>query len=417
MENEITVSPYLDTRRKKRNDKYPIKFCVYDPSDKSKKYYGSKFELTETEFLKFYPKVLGKAPTGDRLFRQQIEAERLRIENIANSLQFFNFSELEQNLLFTKNGVTAKCIDVFNLYQIIIDSKKKSGNIGTASNYECSLNSLKKFHKKDVLKFESVSKEWLMNYEKFMVEINNYSRTTVGIYLRPLRAVFNEAIERNLINIAVYPFTKKKYVIPSPKRAKKALSKNDLKKLFECKPETPSQQKAKDFWFFSYSCNGMNFKDIAYIKFKNINDDVLRFDRAKTIHTTQEQKQIDVYLTDFAKDIINKYGNPNKNKEQYIFNDIVNHSDTPEERHRQLKNFIRFVNQHIKKLADLCEISSDISTYWARHSFTTNAINNGAGMEFVMEALGHSNMKTTKGYFAGFENETKKDISRKIMDF
>ena len=38
-------------------------------------------------------------------------------------------------------------------------------------------------------------------------------------------------------------------------------------------------------------------------------------------------------------------------------------------------------------------------------------------MEYVMEALSHGSMKTTQGYFAGFEDQTKKEFSKKLMDF
>ena len=38
-------------------------------------------------------------------------------------------------------------------------------------------------------------------------------------------------------------------------------------------------------------------------------------------------------------------------------------------------------------------------------------------MEFVGEALGHSDTKTTIGYFAGFENKVKKDFSNTLLDF
>jgi hypothetical protein len=38
-------------------------------------------------------------------------------------------------------------------------------------------------------------------------------------------------------------------------------------------------------------------------------------------------------------------------------------------------------------------------------------------MEFVSEALSHSNMKTTKGYFAGFEDEAKKELMETLMNF
>ncbi|MDD4156439.1 MAG: tyrosine-type recombinase/integrase [Candidatus Cloacimonetes bacterium] len=81
-----------------------------------------------------------------------------------------------------------------------------------------------------------------------------------------------------------------------------------------------------------------------------------------------------------------------------------------------MKNFIRLINQHFTNFANNNGISDTISTYWARHSFATNAIRSGASMEFVSEALSHSNLKTTQNYFAGFADEAKKDISNKLMD-
>ncbi len=35
-------------------------------------------------------------------------------------------------------------------------------------------------------------------------------------------------------------------------------------------PEQPSDQKGKDFWLFCYFGNGMNVKDLAFLKYKNI---------------------------------------------------------------------------------------------------------------------------------------------------
>jgi hypothetical protein len=38
-------------------------------------------------------------------------------------------------------------------------------------------------------------------------------------------------------------------------------------------------------------------------------------------------------------------------------------------------------------------------------------------MEFISEALNHSNMNVTKNYFSGFDNKIKKDFSNNLMDF
>ncbi|PLX08544.1 MAG: hypothetical protein C0596_06710 [Marinilabiliales bacterium] len=243
----------------------------------------------------------------------------------------------------------------------------------------------------------------------------NKSLTTVSIYLRALRAIFNNAITEKIVYQAYYPFGKKKYEIPSPKGVKKALSKEQLSTLFHAKPETPDQQKAKDFFFFSYTCNGMNFKDIANLKFKNYNSDTITFYREKTKSTHSDQSAVTIYVNDYIKKIIEKYGNTEKKPEHYIF-DIVDHEITPEQQHKQLKNFIRFVNQHFSKFAKQNGIKENVSKYWARHSFATNAIRSGASMEFVSEALSHSNLNTTQNYFAGFTDDMKKNISDKLMD-
>ena len=58
-----------------------------------------------------------------------------------------------------------------------------------------------------------------------------------------------------------------------------------------------------------------------------------------------------------------------------------------------------------------------VSTYWARHSFSTMALNSGANVEFISESLGHSDIKTTKRYLNGFDDENKQDVINKITDF
>jgi site-specific recombinase XerD len=90
---------------------------------------------------------------------------------------------------------------------------------------------------------------------------------------------------------------------------------------------------------------------------------------------------------------------------------------TEEEKDMKRKTFITFSNKYLKQLATANGLSDDISTYWARHTFATTAIRKNASLEFVSEALGHSDMKTTNNYFAGFEDKTKKEILDDITDF
>jgi site-specific recombinase XerD len=85
--------------------------------------------------------------------------------------------------------------------------------------------------------------------------------------------------------------------------------------------------------------------------------------------------------------------------------------------HKKIKAFTRFVNDNIKTLALSVGVSGDISTYYARHSFATQAIRGNNSIEYVSEALGHSSIDVTQAYFAGFEDTTKKDIQESLVNF
>ena len=52
-----------------------------------------------------------------------------------------------------------------------------------------------------------------------------------------------------------------------------------------------------------------------------------------------------------------------------------------------------------------------------KHTFATMSVKKGTALEFMSEALVHSDLKTTRLYFAGFNDETKKEFAKKLMDF
>lgn len=114
--------------------------------------------------------------------------------------------------------------------------------------------------------------------------------------------------------------------------------------------------------------------------------------------------------------MIERYGTKPALPDNYVF-PVLDKSMDEKEKMRVNQNFIRFVNQHIQKLAKDLGLDTDISTYYARHTFTTAAIRNGAKMEFVQESLGHHSMATTQNYWAGFEDDVKQEIADKLMDF
>lgn len=416
MKNSFTLSIYLDTRRLKSNNKFPVKLRVFNTLTREQKYYTTRFDLSEKEYD------LIVKNTNPRGINKEIKMQILALENnafkIANSLRHFNFEEFEKKL-FRKKG-SGKTVKYH--YDEIIKKTKKENKIGTSDAYKCSMVSISKFFtqikKKNFseITFYDIDNGILNEYETFMINLGK-SYSTIGAYLRGLRAVFNKAISENEIEKSIYPFGKSKYQIPTTTKVKKALTKEELKKLYLGTPSNDYQKKAKDFWFLSYNLNGMNLKDIALLKFKNINGERLSFVREKTKLTARTKKQeITIHLNSFVKSFISNYENQNKSEDDYIFG-IVDKNDNEAVKRKKIKNLTRFINQHLSKYSKSIGLPEDISFIWARHSFTTFSINKGASLELIQESLGHQNIKTTQAYFAGFEDETKKELANSLMDF
>lgn len=411
-----SISIVLDKRREKENGTYPVKLRVFNKVLKKDKRYTLDIDLTKNEFETIWINSDNKSLRGsNKEMRLKLQAIETRANNEAKELTVFDFAKFEAKL-FRKSSDKNNVRHYFNL---AIQKNLKNNKIGTAESYKYTLNSLIEFSevekkcKAEKLTFNLITVDWLKEYENFMLS-KGKSYTTIAIYTRTLRVVFNNAIEFKDISNDIYPFGKNKYKIPRTKKVKKALNSKELKTLFDVEVLNENEQQAKDFWFFSYACNGMNFKDIALLKYSDIKNDRFSYYRAKTFDKTTEKTEIVIYLTDFTKEIISKYGN--KDKSSFVFS-IISINDTAETQYKKIKNFTRLINDHIKRIAKRNDLPNDISTYWARHSFATNSLRKGASMEFISEALNHSDLNVTKNYFAGFEDEAKKEFANSILDF
>ena len=429
MEKEFIIALFLDVRRKKSIHKYPVKIRVYHTLTKTARLYPTKFEYSDDDFKKAWK--AEKAHKNYHEERQKLQAFDTLLNEIAGKIAPFSFEQFERKYL-RKKGDTQNLL--YHYDQAII-KLKANNQFANAYNYSLSKKSVEDYmesltgHKPTKMFFSEITPAWLTKYEFAMLhrkkplkrshELSEcpLSRTTISIYLRVLRTVFNNAISEKDIDQEVYPFGKNKYQLPAVQGVKKALTSDQLNTLYFATPRIPEQEKARDFWFFSYACNGMNLKDIAMLRWENIQEETLIFYRAKTINTGKTHlKPVTAYITDHVKYVIDKYGNKDRGPKKLIF-PIVSDDHDEETKFLTTKNFTRFVNQNLKNLARNNGITGKISSYWARHSFATNAIRNGATMEFVSESLSHTNLRTTQSYFAGFEDKDKKEFMKNLMTF
>jgi integrase len=439
----ISTSIILDTRRIKKSGKFPVKLRVI--FKRVTKDYQTVFDLSQVDYKKFSAPRLSEEMQEIRKRVHEIKASADATIKLLEPFDFYEFEKefVSGNKLFRLKKVKAplsspvtavdfdytpylKRFTIFGedhsrsgsisiTFLSYIKKLLQQGRIGSAINYQRTYRSLKEFKGNSL--FTEITVSFLYQYESWMLN-RNASKTTVGIVLRPLRSIFNEAIEDGVIRREkCYPFGRRKYQIPASRNLKKALTIDELKKIFYYTPSCERQVRGKAYWLFCYLANGMNVKDMIYLKFKNIKDEYLIFERAKTERSSREdQKPIMVYLTEDLWEIINTVGNKNQSPNNYIF-PIVQPGLNPLEQFDMVNSLRKLINSVMAQISNDLGIDKKVTTIVTRHSFSTQLKRSGVSTEYIQEALGHTNKKTTENYLDSFESKIKKEYAQKLTSF
>lgn len=392
--NGISISLFLDNRRVNKNNSYPIKVRV--TYKRERKYYSTGKSLSFEDWEK-----IDNARSSELIsIKKDLQISFEKVRDIVQRLEEEgNFSFDNLNIRLGK--ITGDTVN--SAYENRINTLNEEGAVGNALSYRSAYRHLEKYAGSRV-SFDSITVEWLKKYEKAMLA-EEKSYTTVSIYMRCMRAMFNAAKTAGMIKEAQYPFGRGKYEIPIGKGRKMALTLQQIKQVISYTDGSEATENYRDLWFFSYLCNGININDMLKLKFSNIEGDEIYFYRAKTINTSKEKKEISALLTPEMKKIIEKWGNEDKSPNNYIFPYLDGYT-TPIEQKKRVQDVTRRINKHLKKIGDALGISG-ISTYTARHSFASVLKRSGANIAYISESLGHSDMKTTENYLASFEKEER----------
>lgn len=405
---KFPVSFYLDTRRAvttgQHAGKFPVKLRIEFGGDVRQKYYHTGEYLSVKEFERALSEKPGRAlrDVSDHLVKVKARAvEIIRDTPVINPELF--------ELFFTGKAVTSANVQV--LFKIHIDRFNQAGKIKSRDSYQCALNSILSYAHGDVpessgLLLNNIDKDFLEGYERWAKE-RGISVTTIGIYLRNLRAVFNDAIDnRRILSRDLYPFGKRGYRIPTAKNRKKALSDKAKKLLFSYKPANERESEAMDFFKMFYYCDGINPIDIAYLHEDQLDGDSFRYVRKKTETTEREQVTMQVHLRKEVKDIIRRRGTHSP----YIFG-IITPDMSPERKRRNVENFVSRVNDNLERITKKLGIPK-ITTYTARHTVATTYLRKGVDLKTIQERLGHSSLEVTEAYLESIEMEEQKKLNR-----
>jgi site-specific recombinase XerD len=402
--NNILCQVVPDTRRSTNGEKYPLKLRITYKG--LRRYYGTGHTVTLNEWEKINTSsVKGRL----REIRNDIVDIEKNASRVANQIAIFNFTDFQD--AFFEKPIQYQSLE--SCFRKMIKDIKSQNRAGTVSAYQTAMGSFKKYSPN--AKLHSISSVFLHSYEKWMLE-NGKSLTTVGIYVRALRAIINKAIADNYFSSKNYPFGRNKYIIPAGKKAKRSLKIADIKKIFEYKPKPDNffECRSLDFWKFTYLANGINMADIAHLKWKDVNDESITFYRQKTIMSSRKNLVlIEILRNDKINEILSKWS---VKSSAYVFG-IISIEDDAFIAKARINQFTKITNKWMKKIAKILEIATPVTTYVARHSFSTILLRNGASVEFISESLGHADIKTTQNYLGSFDIETKKERLKALVDF
>jgi integrase/recombinase XerD len=392
IDSHPVISVWLDIRRSNKKKLYPVKlratFQIIKKGKKAwvQKPYPLKKFCSKTDFKSILstPRTTKQKEIKNVIIAAQQKANKILESHTTVNIELFD-------RLYTSAGNLELVSSVF---YIKISELEKEGRVGTADLYRAVKNSLP-----EGLSFYEITVPWIRQYVK------GRNLTTAAIYLRHLRAIFNKAIDMKLVNSDLYPFSRSGYVIKKTKSRKIALSEADKNRLLLI--SDPGLRWCIDMWLASYFCYGLNMTDICGLKLKDLKDDIIIINRAKT------GNELIIPLKSEVKEIIARHGNRTLNPNDYVF-PVLREGLTARQMKNRIKDFTKAVNAGLKKVQEKLELKIKLTTYTARHTSAMMALRKGASLELIQEMLGHGSKMTTEDYMSGFDLDRKRAISDKL---
>lgn len=272
--------------------------------------------------------------------------------------------------------------------------------------------------------------EWLSCYDVPLDRVNvvfcvaweqalratGLKETTLSFRFRTLRAVLNKAVEAGLMKDASYPFSRNaaqrhklqvgKFDVTTGKRA---IGREELRRLEALAPTNDRQRLAKDVFLFSFYGSGINFVDLAQLRWRDLSGadagtghpDRLHYVRQKTGGKFSQRLLAPAAAIVAAYRPLT-YAAP----ESYVFPilDAAKHCTSTQVKNR-LHKVLGQVNKDLKTLGELAGIATPLTTYVARHSFATTLKQAGKPTAIISQAMGHKSEAVTAVYLDSFASE------------
>ncbi|MCB2407011.1 site-specific integrase [Hymenobacter lucidus] len=263
--------------------------------------------------------------------------------------------------------------------------------------------------------FDRVNVNFCHEWEKTL-RATGIKEITLSLRFRTLRAVLNQAIAAGLMKATAYPFARtvaEKHKLQVGKfdvsTAKRAVGRDDLRRLEALEPANERQRLAKNVFLFSFYAGGINFVDLGLLRWRNLSGEAAGTGRPERLSYVRQKTggKLSVRLMAPAAAILAAY-HPYTytTPANYIFPvlDMDRHI-TPHQIKNRLHKVLGQVNKDLKELGQLAGIATPLTTYVARHTFATTLRMSGTGTAVISQAMGHKSEAVTAVYLDSFASD------------
>jgi integrase/recombinase XerD len=259
------------------------------------------------------------------------------------------------------------------------------------------------------LDFKQIDVQILKGFENFLYK-KGLSSGTVYSNLKRLRSCFNMAIKEQIIEVGDYIF--RAYTMPKVKATQKEKLTLEELKLFASQEYSDGSliKTAQQVFMLAFNLAGVRIEDVLTLKWENVKKERIEYVMVKTgaINSFQITPQILNILnyfksikSDKAKlivPIVDEKIALLKSSKSEVDNEIYK---------KEIGRKTALINKFLKKIGEDAVIDKKISSHIARHTFASIAIKKSNGdINFVQNALKHSNAKITQVYLASLDNDS-----------
>jgi len=383
----ITTKFYLDTRSTGAGCAAPLKISV--TVNRSVSYIPTGIRLLPSDWNPTSLKAKSPAVQQTADLKMADVITIIRDLQRKGKLDGLNAREIRDRVMDEISPDEKKPERFLDVFRSFADSRDKPR---TREIYHATLAKILAFDTRaKYLTFADISIGWLDRFDTFLAKTAP-KKNSRNIHLRNIRAVINHA--RKLQMTMNYPFIN--YEIRPEPTAKRNLAADTLRTLFTA--ELPAwQKKYVDFFELSFLLIGMNTEDLLHVQESDIIDGRLEYIRAKT------GRPYSIKIEPECQEIIRRLAG-----KRYLINPLDTYACTA--------HWTSKVDNVLKQIAEDLHLPR-ISMYWARHSWTTIAINDlDIPERTVSSAMGHSDKSVTDIYI-NFDRGKIDRANRQMIDF